>query len=89
MNNLESRIKLLENRMYVDFDELPGGVFMYVVNARRDAPPSLPVKGWKYNEHQIMRMENEPGEELRQRAMAQVKPFLSKNVVPVFHSINE
>ncbi len=86
---LEKRLQALESKLFVDADEQPAGVFMYVVDGRKDAPPPKPVKGWKYNEHQIIRMENETDEELRQRAIAQVKPFLGKNVVPVFYSINE
>jgi hypothetical protein len=47
------------------------------------------VKGWRYNEDRIMRAENETDEALAKRAIAQVKPFMAKNAVPVFHSINE
>ena len=87
--NLDARIEALESKIFVDVDELPEGVFCYVVNGRKDAPPSEPVKGWRYNEDRIMRAGNETDEELNKRAIAQVKPFLRKNSVPVFHSINE
>ncbi len=86
---IEQRIEALESKIFVDVDELPQGVFCYVVNARKDAPPPEPVKGWRYNEHRIMRAENETDEALNKRAIAQVKPFMAKNAVPVFHSINE
>lgn len=89
MAELEKRIKALENKISVDVYEQPEGVFCYVVNGRKDAPPSEPVKGWRYNEDRIMRAENETDEALAKRAIAQVKPFMAKNAVPVFHSINE
>jgi len=88
MNNLESRIEALE-RISVDDYIQPKGVFISCVNARRDAPPPKPVKGWRYNDHRILRMENESDEALNKRAIAQVKPLMAKNAVPVFHSINE
>lgn len=89
MAELEKRIKALESKMLVDDDERPEGVFCYVVDGRKDAPPPEPVKGWRYNEHRIMRMEGETDEELNKRAVAQVKPSMAKNAVPVFFSINE
>lgn len=89
MNNLDSRIKVLESKLYIDDDEQPEGVFIYRVDGRKDAPPPEPVKGWRYGEIRIMRMKNESDETLNKRAIAEVKPSLGKNVVPVFHSINE
>lgn len=89
MNNLISRIEALESKLFVDADEQPAGVFIYIKDARKDAPPPGPVKGWKCHEHEIMRMENESEEELNQRAIAQVNPFLGENAAPVFISINE
>jgi hypothetical protein len=88
MNNLESRIEALENKIFVDVEEQPEGVFIRRVNARKDAPPPEPVKGWKYHEHEIMRMENETDEALNKRAIAQVKPFMAKDAAPVFFSID-
>lgn len=87
--NIEQRIQALESKLFVDADEQPEGIFCYVVNARKDAPPPEPVKGWRYNEHQIIRMDGEADDALSKRAIAEVKPSLGKNVVPVFHSINE
>lgn len=89
MSNIEKRIGLLESRIFVDPDDIPEGVFCCCVNSRKDAPPPEPVKGWLFNEHRIMRAENETDEALEKRAIAQVKPFMAKNAVPVFHSINE
>ena len=89
MSNLENRIKTIESRVFVETEELPGGVFIQVVNRRKDAPPPKPVRGWNYHEHQIMRAENETDEELSRRAIAEVKPLMAKNAVPVFHSILE
>lgn len=89
MNNLDSRIEALESKLYVDDDEQPEGVFCYVVDGRKDAPPPKPVKGWRRGEDQILRAENETDKALAKRAIAQVKPFMVKNAVPCFHSINE
>jgi len=89
MGTLENRIKTIESRVFVETEKLPEGVFCYVVNGRKDAPPPKPIKGWRYHEHQIMRIENETDEELMARAIAFAKPFLGKDSVPVFHSINE
>lgn len=84
------RIEALESKMLVDADEQPEGVFCYYVDGKKDAPPGpLPVKGWQHNEHRIMRMENETDEALSKRAIARVKPFMAKNAVPVFLSIND
>lgn len=87
--NIEQRVKTLESKLVVDADELPEGVFCYVVDGRKNAPPPKPVKGWRRGETRIMRMKNESDETLAKRAIAQVKPFMVKNAVPCFHSINE
>jgi hypothetical protein len=86
---LEKRVEILEGKIFVDVDELPEGVFRYAVDARKDAPPIRPVNGWRYGELRIMRAENETDEALSKRAIAQVKPLIAKNAVPVFSSINE
>jgi hypothetical protein len=86
---IEQRIEALESKIFVDKEEQPEGIFCYVVDASKDAPPPKPVKGWRHNDHRIMRMENESDEALEKRACEQVKPFMAKNAVPVFHSINE
>ena len=87
--NIEQRVKTLESKLFVDADELPEGVFCYRIDGSKDAPPPEPVKGWRYDEHRIMRAENETDEALAQRAIAQVKPSMAENAIPVFHSINE
>ena len=89
MGTLENRVKAIENRLLADDDEQPEGVFRYVIDARKDAPEPQPVKGWRHNETRIMRMEGETDEELSRRAIAEMKPLMAKNAVPVFHSINE
>ena len=73
----------------MDVYEQPKGIFMRVVNGRKDAPPPKPEKGWRFHEHRIMRAKNETDEALRKRSIAQVKPFMAKDGVPVFFSINE
>jgi hypothetical protein len=89
VTNLEQRVKTLESRIFVDVDEQPEGVFCYCEDGRKDAPPPEPVKGWRHNEHRIMRIKGETDEALSKRAIAQVKPSMAKNAVPVFHSIDE
>jgi hypothetical protein len=87
--SIEQRVKTLEGKLFVEADELPRGVFCYVEDCRKDPAPPEPVKGWRYNDHRIMRAENETDEALSQRAIAEVKPFMGKSAVPVFHSIHE
>jgi hypothetical protein len=86
---LEKRIAALESKLLMDDDEQPGGVFINCVDKRRGAPPPGPVKGWRRGDTRIMRMEGETDEELSRRAIAEMKPLMAKNAVPVFHSIRE
>ena len=81
------RIEALESKVFVDTEALREGVFIYFEDARKDAPLTPPVKGWSYDEHRILRAENETDEALKQRAIEHVKPFLGKHAVPVFISI--
>lgn len=87
--SLENRVKAIENRLLTGDDEQPEGVFCYVIDARKSASETLPVKGWRHDENRIMRMEGETDEELSRRAIAEMKPLMAKNAVPVFHSIIE
>lgn len=87
---MAERVKTLESKLFVDADDLPEGVFCYPIDGRKGTPDApLPVKGWKYNDHRIMRAAGESDDELAHRAFSEVKPFLGKSVVPVFHSIGE
>ena len=89
MSNLENRIKTIESRVFVETEKLPEGVFCYVIDARTSASETKHVKGWRHNETRIMRNQGETDEELSRRAIAEMKPLMAKNAVPVFHSINE
>lgn len=83
------RIENLESKVFVDEEEQPEAVFCYCVDASKDAPADpLPVKGWQYGNDRIMREAGETDEALSKRAIAQVRPGMAKNAVPVFHSIN-
>ncbi|MDP1991021.1 MAG: hypothetical protein Q8K00_08350 [Syntrophales bacterium] len=88
--DMKKRIEALENKLLVDADDQPEGVFCYCVDGRKDAPSGpLPVNGWQHGSDRIMREAGETDEELNKRAIAQVKPSMAKNAVPVFHSIND
>ena len=89
MNIIQKRITALEGKVFVDTDELPEGIFCYVADMSKDAPPPAPVGGWLYNEHRILRAENETDEKLTERAIKYARPFLARGAVPVFRSINE
>lgn len=86
---LEKRIEKLESKLLIDDDEQPGGAFIFVTDRRKDAPPPLPVKGWRRGETCIMRNQGETDAELSSRAKAEIKPLMGKNAAPVFISINE
>ncbi len=86
----EKRVEELEKKIFVDESEKPEGVFMYVVDGRKDAPPPKPVKGWRYNDLSVLRAENETDEELNARAISEAKPLLKHPLaVPVFHEIRD
>lgn len=90
MKSTLERIKALESKILTDDDERPEGVFCYCIDGRKDASPEpLPVKGWHHGSDRIMRMDGESDDELNKRAIAQVKPFMAKNAVPVFYSIHD
>lgn len=79
MTTLGKRIKALENRILVDADEQPEGVFCYCIDGRIDAPAEpLPVNGWQHGSDRIMREAGETDEELEKRAIAQVRPGMGK-----------
>jgi len=77
--NLETRIKTIEKKVFIESEELPQGIFCEVVDASLEPSTPLPVKGWRYNEYLIMRKGGETDSELSMRPGA----------VPVFYSILE
>jgi len=87
--NLETRIKTIEKRVFIESEELPQGIFCEVVDASLDAPPPGPVKGWCHNEFLIMRKEGESDSELSKRAFETVKDSMRPGAVPVFRSTND
>jgi len=87
--SLESRIKSIEKRIFIEGEELPQGIFCEVVDAKREPSTPLPVKGWRHNECLIMRKEGESDSELSKRAFETVKDSMGPGAVPVFFSILE
>ena len=86
---MTERVKILESKLFVETDELPEGVFLHCVDCSLNAVEPEPVKGWHYLDYRILRAPGESDDDLASRAFAEVKPFMAKNAVPVFHSINE
>ncbi|MHB8092765.1 MAG: hypothetical protein ACYDH8_14385 [Syntrophales bacterium] len=86
--SLSARIEALESRLLVNSDDQPEACFCYCIDGRKGAEPGpLPVIGWQQGSNRIMRMEGETDEELNSRAIAEVKPTMAKNAIPVFLSI--
>lgn len=91
----EKRVEDLERKLFVKGEENPEGVFMRVIDAKKEALPieeqlKKSVKGWRYNDLSVLRAENETDEELNARAISEAKPLLKHPLaVPVFHEIRD
>lgn len=89
MGILENRIKAMESKLFTGEDEQPEGVFVHFISPSKDVPTPRSVKGWRSDDTRIMRMEGESDEELSKRAIAEIKPLMAKNAMPVFTAIIE
>jgi hypothetical protein len=84
--NIDKRLSSIEKRLLDDNGE-ETAIFFVTVSARKNAPPPQPVLGYKYGNHEILRLPDESDDDLENRAMAIVRPFLRDGEAPTFFAI--